>query len=112
MKLLRRITPKTKQVDTREPLGHGFDAAVVVAIFFGVGWGIDAIAGTRPLFMILMTLFGAVGVFLRFWYQYDARMTVLEEQRRAKAVSRTTPRAAATATTAPTTNVDGTKGRP
>jgi len=106
MKLLPRITPTTKKVDTREPLGHGFDAAIVIMIFFGLGWGIDAIVGTRPLFMILMTLFGAVGVFLRFWYQYDARMSVLEEQRRAKSVPRSTSRTAATATT----SVDGTKG--
>ena len=28
--------------------------------------------------MIVMTLLGAVGVFLRFWYRYDARMTELE----------------------------------
>ena len=89
MKLLPTITPKpTKRVDTREPLGHGFDAAFVVLIFFGLGWGIDSVAGTTPLFMILMTLFGAVGVFLRFWYQYDARMTELEDERRRKAASR------------------------
>jgi len=30
MKLLPRITPTTKKVDTREPLGHGFDAAIVI----------------------------------------------------------------------------------
>ena len=103
MKLLPRITPTTKKVDTREPLGHGFDAAIVIMIFFGLGWGIDAIVGTRPLFMILMTLFGAVGVFLRFWYQYDARMTELEAERSAKAASRTASRVA-------TTRSDGTNG--
>ncbi len=89
MKLLPTITPKpAKRVDAREPLGHGFDAAFVVLIFFGIGYGIDRVAGTTPLFMILMTVFGAVGVFLRFWYQYDARMTELEEQRRTRAASR------------------------
>ncbi len=101
MKLLPRITPTTKKVDTREPLGHGFDAAIVIMIFFGLGWGIDAIVGTRPLF--LMTLFGAIGVFLRFWYQYDARMTQLEAERSAKAASRTASRVA-------TTRSDGTNG--
>ena len=31
--------------------------------------------------MIVLTILGAVGVFVRFWYRYDARMTEHEAER-------------------------------
>ena len=79
-----KLLPKNPRVNTSEPLGHGFDAAIVVALFFGLGWLIDYLAGTTPLFMIVMTIFGAIGVFVRFWYRYDERMTQHEAERAEK----------------------------
>ena len=32
--------------------------------------------------MIVMTIFGAIGVFVRFWYRYDERMTQHEAEPR------------------------------
>lgn len=97
MKLLptKRLTT-TKKVDTSEPLGLGFDAAVVLMLFFGLGALIDWFAGTRPIFMIVMTLLGAVGVFARFWYRYDASMTAHEERRQRAAAAQGAPRRTST----------------
>ncbi len=82
-----KLLPKNPRVNTSEPLGHGFDAAIVVALFFGLGALIDYLAGTTPLFMIVMTFVGAVGVFARFWYRYDERMTQHEVERAEKSAA-------------------------
>ena len=37
--------------------------------------------------MIVMTIFGAVGVFVRFWYRYDERMTEHEAVRGEKSAA-------------------------
>jgi F0F1-type ATP synthase assembly protein I len=87
-----KLLPKNTQVNTSEPLGHGFDAAFVVVLFFGLGFLLDRILGTTPLFMIVMTILGAVGVFVRFWYRYDARMAQHEAERAAKSAAQTAAR--------------------
>ena len=68
-----------------DALGRGMDAALTVALFFGIGFGLDAWLGTRPLFMIALTLLAALGFFLSLKYRYDARMTALEAERDARA---------------------------
>jgi F0F1-type ATP synthase assembly protein I len=87
-----KLLPKNPRVNTSEPLGHGFDAAIVVALFFGLGALIDYLAGTTPLFMIAMTIFGAIGVFVRFWYRYDAKMAEHEAVRNDKAAAQAAAR--------------------
>jgi F0F1-type ATP synthase assembly protein I len=87
-----KLLPKNPRVNTSEPLGHGFDAAIVVALFFGLGWLIDHLLGTTPLFMIVMTIFGAIGVFVRFWYRYDERMTQHEADRAEKSAAQAAAR--------------------
>ncbi len=80
----KNTSPKNNRASTSEPLGQGFDAAVIVVMFFGVGAGLDRLVGTTPLFMIIMAVFGAIGVFIRYWYMYDARMAEHETQRSAR----------------------------
>jgi len=77
MKLLRTNT----RVNTTDSLGHGMDATFMVVLFFGAGFGLDRLFGTTPIFMIVLTLLGAVGVFATFWYRYEARMQELEARR-------------------------------
>ena len=81
MKLLNRQT----RVNTEDPLGRGLDAVVVLVVFFGAGFGLDALFDTTPIFMIALTLLGAVGLFLKFKYAYEARMLEHEAQRTARA---------------------------
>ena len=78
MKLLR----KDVRVSTTDSLGHGMDAVIILILFFGAGFGLDRLFDTAPVFMIVMTLLGAVGLFATFKYRYDARMDELESQRR------------------------------
>ena len=74
----------TKRVDTQDAMGHGMDAVFMLVLFLGAGYGLDQIAGTMPVFMILMTLLGSVGLFLKFKYRYEDRMNELEAQRLGK----------------------------
>jgi ATP synthase protein I len=83
MKLLPR-PPKNVRVNTDDSLGHGMDAVITLVIFLGVGFGLDRLFGTMPVFMIAMTVLGAVGLFARFYYQYAARMDEHDQRRLAK----------------------------
>ncbi len=69
-----------------DALSQSFEFAAGVAIFFGLGWLVDGWAGTRPLFMIVLTLLAVVGHITKLWYVYDAEMkrheSALVEQRR------------------------------
>ncbi len=91
MKLLSRITrPLTRtvrtdvRVDTQDSLGHGLDAVLTLVLFLLVGFGLDSWFGTIPVFMIVMTVLAAIGLFAKFKYRYDERMDELEAERLAK----------------------------
>jgi len=73
---------------TDDRLGKSIDVALVTLVFLGVGYLLDRWLGTKPIFMIGFVVLALVGEFVRFWYDYDARMKVLEEQRAASARSR------------------------
>jgi ATP synthase protein I len=83
MKLLPR-PPKNVRANTEDSLGHGMDAVIMLAIFLGAGFGLDRVFGTMPVFMIVMTVLGAVGLFARFYYQYEAKMNEHDARRLAK----------------------------
>lgn len=77
MKLLKKDT----RVNTEDSLGRGMDAVLTLAIFVAAGYGLDRLFGTLPIFMIVLTVIAAVGLFARFKYRYDARMDELEAAR-------------------------------
>ncbi len=68
---------------TDTKLGKGIDVALVTLVFLGVGYMLDRWLGTKPVFTIALVVLALVGEFVRFWYDYDARMKVLEAQRAA-----------------------------
>jgi F0F1-type ATP synthase assembly protein I len=68
---------------TDDKVGKGIDVALVTLAFLGIGYLLDRWLDTKPLFMVGLVVLGLVGEFLRFWYDYDARMKVLEAQRAA-----------------------------
>ncbi len=84
---MKLLSPQTR-VDTQDSLGLGIEAAVIMALFFGVGYGLDWLFGTTPLFMIALTVLGAVGLFAKWKYRYDDRMNELEAERAAKTADR------------------------
>jgi hypothetical protein len=83
-----KLLPKQTRVDTQDSLGLGIEAAVILLLFFGVGFGIDWLLGTTPIFMIIMSVLGAVGLFAKWKYRYDDRMDEHEAQRLARAADR------------------------
>ena len=82
MKLIPRSLTTTGKV-TDDKIGKGIDVALVTLVFLGVGYALDRWLGTKPLFMVGLVVVGLIGEFLRFWYDYDSRMKVLEAQRAA-----------------------------
>lgn len=78
MKLLPS-TPRAPR--TSDAVGHGTDIALTVALMFGIGYVLDRWLDTAPVFMIVMTLLAGIGFFVKFKYQYDARMDQLEAER-------------------------------
>ena len=68
---------------TGDKVGKGIDVALVTLAFLGIGYLVDRWLGTKPLFTVGLVVVGLIGEFLRFWYDYDARMKVLEAQRAA-----------------------------
>lgn len=71
--------------------------AIVVLAFLGVGYLLDQLFDTKPVFMIILVVLSLVGQFASMWYGYDARMQQLEAERLAATTSagRSTGRTAA-----------------
>ncbi len=44
-----------------------------------IGWLIDRSAGTEPLFLVVLALFGAIGSFVTFYYRYQAQTARQDE---------------------------------
>jgi ATP synthase protein I len=83
MKLLPKVRTDVR-VNTEDSLGHGMDAVIVLVLFLGAGFGIDRLAGTTPIFMIALTVLGAIGLFAKFYYSYEQRMNQHDAERLAK----------------------------
>jgi len=71
-------------------IGQGTEIAVSIVVFFGLGFVVDRIAGTTPVFMIAFTVFCGVGQFVRMWFGYDAKMRSLEADRARRATAHQT----------------------
>ena len=88
-----KLLPKQPRVNANpngDSLGLGIEAAVILALFFFAGFGLDHLFSTRPVFMIVMTLIGSIGLFAKYKYSYEEKMTQLEAERANKSASRTT----------------------
>ena len=83
-----KLSPKKTRANGEDSLGHGMDAVIMLVLFLGAGYGLDRLFGTMPIFMIAMTLLGAVGLFAKFKYRYDARMDEHEAARLAHSSSK------------------------
>ena len=82
MKLLPTRKPVARAaVSSHDSLGRGVEIAVSVGVFFAIGLMLDNAFETRPLFMILCSLFSVVGSFARLWYVYDNDMQFQEVKR-------------------------------
>jgi F0F1-type ATP synthase assembly protein I len=76
---MKRLSPP--RVTPNDTLGQGIDNALAVALLFGIGFGLDRWLGTTPWLMIGLSLLGAIGVFAKMKYRYDADMAEHEAAR-------------------------------
>jgi hypothetical protein len=76
-----KLLPTFRVPKSDDALGRGMDIALTVAVFFGIGFGLDRWLGTTPIFMIGLTTLAAIGFFFSFKYRYDAQMDALEKER-------------------------------
>lgn len=51
-----------------------FEIALVPTILGLIGYGIDRLLGTVPIFTIVLAVLGVIGLSTRLFYDYDARM--------------------------------------
>ncbi len=58
---------------------RGIELALVPVVFGGMGWLVDRLAGTSPIFTLGFIVFGFVGIFIKMWLGYDAEMKKEEE---------------------------------
>lgn len=70
---LPRPTPRARTIGDDTAI-QGLDAALAVLLFFGIGFALDRWLGTDPWLMIVFTLLGGVGYFLKFKYRYELEM--------------------------------------
>jgi F0F1-type ATP synthase assembly protein I len=83
----RQPSSASAATDSNHGIGRGMEFAVMVLLFFGVGYGLDRWFDTKPVFMIIFVVLAIVGQFASLYYGYDERMKA-HEQRRAEAAQR------------------------
>lgn len=110
MKLLRTNV----RIDPKDSLGQGLDATFTLMLFVGIGFALDRWLGTLPIMMIVMTFVASIGLYYRLKNGYEAKMQLLDDQRRARAAARTgsptptlTPTPPPTSVAAPLTGDSG-----
>ena len=77
--------PTTLTSKSDDGLGRGMEFAILTALFLGIGYGLDRLFHTKPLFMIILVVVALVGQFASMWYRYDAQMKQHETDRAEKA---------------------------
>lgn len=60
-------------------MSRAFELVATPMVFGGIGYLVDRLAGTMPIFTVLLGAFGIVGTFVRAWYGYDAEMRSIEQ---------------------------------
>jgi F0F1-type ATP synthase assembly protein I len=70
------------RINARDSFGQGLDATITLLVFLAAGFGLDRWLGTTPLFMIVLTVVAAIGIFYKLKLGYDAKMAQHEQQLR------------------------------
>ena len=78
-----------KPTNNDSNLARGMDIALTLLVFLVAGYLLDRWLGLFPIFTITLTVFAAVGTFVRLKYTYDAEMERLEAERRELRAART-----------------------
>ena len=79
------LLSKHPRNNSDDGIGRGMEFAILVLMFLGIGYVLDRIFDTKPVFMIVLVVVALVGQFASMWYSYDARMKQHEAERIANA---------------------------
>lgn len=55
-------------------MARAFELVVTPMVFGAIGFLIDEVAGTTPVFTAVLATFGVIGTVVRLWYGYDQEM--------------------------------------
>lgn len=58
---------------------RGLELALTVVFMTAIGFGLDRLFGTTPLFTIVSSVTGFVGISIKLWLGYDLEMKAHEE---------------------------------
>jgi F0F1-type ATP synthase assembly protein I len=83
-----KLLPKQTRVETDDALGMAMEIAIIMVIFVAGGFALDRWLGTLPVFMIVGTVLGSVGLFTKHKYRYDQKMDAYDAERRAAVSAR------------------------
>ena len=75
------LIPKHPRNNSDDGIGRGMEFAILVLLFLGIGYLLDRVFGTKPVFMIVLVVVALIGQFASMWYSYDARMKQHEADR-------------------------------
>ena len=100
---VRHDEPQERRLLADRALNHGFgnalgtatELALLPGLFGLLGWWLDGLLGTEPLFLVVLLLFSFVGMFVRAWIGYDRDMREQEAGLYTRLARRTPPRGAA-----------------
>ena len=62
-----------------DALGRGVDLALTPVVFGLIGWLIDRVAGTSPIFTIVVAAIGVAGTALKIKLGYDKEMAAFDD---------------------------------
>lgn len=57
-----------------DAMGRGLELALTLVVFGAIGWGIDRLAGTSPIFTLAFSAVGFAGISVKLWLGYDLEM--------------------------------------
>lgn len=63
-----------------DAMSRSFELAITPLLFGGLGWLLDRVFGTAPMFTIALAVFGVVGSVLKLWIGYDREMKRHEDE--------------------------------
>lgn len=67
-----------------DSLTRAFELAATPAVFAGFGYLIDRLLGIVPVFTIAFFAIAVFGQLVLWWYRYDHKMSILEQELAAK----------------------------
>ena len=60
-------------------MGRGLELAITLLVMVGIGFGVDHLFGTAPLFAIVFSVLGFAGITVKLFLGYDLEMKKHEE---------------------------------